>query len=94
MSLTVTSADLRTVLDSRSEKPVLYVDRDEDTNKPVHLEVWDEAYVNHGDIVVRQHELRDVVGEADGEDALTHLLPEYQATVDELLAAEADQFTG
>jgi hypothetical protein len=85
--LTVTTDNLRDLLASGAEDPVLYVARDEDTGEPVRLEVWDEALVPHGDIVARKHELVDALGgpnHPDGvtQDALEHLLEGYQAEVD------------
>jgi hypothetical protein len=87
--LTVTTDNLRDLLASGAEDPVLYVARDEDTGEPVRLEVWDEALVPHGDIVARKHELVDALGgpnHPDGvtQDALEHLLEGYQAEVDEM----------
>jgi hypothetical protein len=85
--LTVTTANLRELLASPAQDPVLYVARDENTGEPVRLEVWAEAYVPNADIMVRQHELVDALGgpnHPDGvtEDALEHLLEGYQAEID------------
>jgi hypothetical protein len=87
MSLTVTAADLRRLLNGVSDTPVLYVERDEDTGTPLRLDVWDEAYAPHHDIVTRKHELEDALGDAsdDEGDDFTDLLPEYQATIDNIL---------
>jgi hypothetical protein len=85
--LKVTTSDLRALLDGTSERPVLYVARDEDTGEPVSLEVWAEALVPHGDIIARRHELVDALGGPDHpdgvtEDALENLLEGYQDEVD------------
>lgn len=81
--LTITTADLRALLDGPSEKPVLYVARDEETGEAVSLEVWAEALVDHADIVAHRHELEDALGGPDHpdgvtEDALENLLEGYQ----------------
>jgi hypothetical protein len=85
--LVLTATDLRGLLQSTAEKPVLYVARDEDTGEPVRLELWAEALVSHGDIIVRQRELVDALGGPDHPDgvtqeALEHLLEGYQAKID------------
>lgn len=86
--LVVSTNDLRSLLSAQHEDPVLYVARDEDTGKPVRLDVWAEALAPHGDVIVRQHELVDALGGPDHpdgvtEDALENLLEGYQAEVDE-----------
>lgn len=92
--LTVTTDNLRELLNGPSDNPVLYVARDEDTGEPVRLEVWDEALVPHGDIVTRKHELVDALGGPDHpdgvtQDALEHLLEGYQAEVDTMEEASS-----
>lgn len=80
----IRTGDLRELLDSPSENPVLYVERDEESGGPVRLSVWDEALVHHGDVVLRRHELTDVVGLGEvGE--MDDLLPDFQEMVDEIL---------
>lgn len=91
--LNVTIADLRKLLDSPAEQPVLYVMRDEESGKPDRLDVWAEAYVSEDDIVVGREELVDALDGADephkvDDDALKDLLEEYQEVVDEILGSE------
>lgn len=94
--LKMTTDNLRALLADVGEKPVLYVARDEDTGEPVRLQVWVEAYVPDGDIVVRKHELVDALGgpgHPDGvtDDALEHLLEGFQAEVDAMEEAAASE---
>jgi hypothetical protein len=97
--LTVTTADLRKLLSGPSETPVLYVARDEETGEFVRVDVWDEALVFGQDIVVYKHELVDALGGPDHpdgvtEDALEHLLPGYQETVDGIVAMDTTEPDG
>ncbi|MFJ4902954.1 hypothetical protein [Streptomyces sp. NPDC088727] len=88
MQIEVNIQDLRALLNGQSEAPVLYVERDTDTGKPIGLDVWAEAYVPHRDIVARQHELKDVVGAVDDDEDLAGVLSEYQQCADEILSAD------
>lgn len=87
--LKVTTGDLRKLLASQAEQPVLYVACDEETGEPVRLEVGAELGAHRDDIVVRQRELKDVVGAVDDDEELEGLLEEYQAKVTELEEAYA-----
>jgi hypothetical protein len=83
MGLTMTVANLRELLESGAEQPVLYVARDEWTLTPMRLAVRDESEVPRKDVVVDRTEL-GVVGAADDDD-LDYLLLGYQVVLDEIL---------
>jgi hypothetical protein len=90
--LTVTTTDLRKLLDAQAESPVLYLARDDETGEPVRLEVWAAAHAPDADIIVHRHELVDALGGPDHpdgvtDDALAHLLEGYQ----NLLAVTIDR---
>ncbi|MEV7675068.1 hypothetical protein [Streptomyces sp. NPDC088752] len=93
MSLTVTAADLRALLNGPSQEPVLYVERDEETREPVRLAVWDKNLVPYQDAVALKADLVDVLTvngdaleDADlTDEGLEDVLPVYQATLDEIL---------
>lgn len=74
---TITTADLRKLLNSPAENPVLYVNRD--TDEP-ELDVWASAYVSRGDVVITRTDLIDWLG--DDLDGIEEYLPELQDTVD------------
>ncbi|MEU9405554.1 hypothetical protein AB0E08_07605 [Streptomyces sp. NPDC048281] len=92
--LTLTTADLRKLLASSADDPVLYVSRDEVTGEPVRLDVWAGGLVAHGDIVARRSALVDALGGASQLDGVTDgglegLLEGYQAAVDAIEEASA-----
>lgn len=84
--ITVTTSDLRLLLNSQAESPVLYLRRDDETGEPDETDVWADALVVHDDVIVHRHELLDALGGHDETtDALEQLLPLYQETLDGLL---------
>lgn len=87
MSVTVTPAHLRQLLDSPVEEPVLYVSVDED-DRTVDLDVWASAYVSHARIVVTRVQLVDWLGDDWSDDDVTEYLPELQEAVDRIALAD------
>lgn len=80
-----TVADLRELLESPAESPVLYIKQGPDFGSGYpSLEVWADAYVANAAIVLRRHELIDMVGEHPDDKTLTDALDEIQADVDEV----------
>ncbi|MFI2354721.1 hypothetical protein ACH5AG_08540 [Streptomyces anulatus] len=75
----VTVADIRNLLASPAESPVLYVKRDEDGD--TQLDVWAEDLVAHGQIVAYRHQAADALGDAPTIDEIRDWLPEVQAAV-------------
>ncbi|MGW3492056.1 hypothetical protein [Streptomyces sp. NPDC001054] len=87
----LTAALLDQLLDAPHEDPVIYLERDDDSGKVTGLDVWAEALVPHGDIVVRREELADQLGDdpqgAERTAALQHLAGSWQADIDAALEA-------
>ncbi|WP_354643913.1 hypothetical protein [Kitasatospora camelliae] len=90
-SLTVTPANLRKLLASGADNPVLFVNRDVDYEPE--LAVWDAAYVDKDTIVITLPELIDWLGDDFTDDDAAEYLPELQETVDEIEPAPGPHFT-
>ena len=75
----ITVSDLRQLLAAPHENPVLYLDEHGD------LDVWAEAYVPHHAVIVRQHDLLDMIGEDTSTNALQEAAEQLQDTVDEIV---------
>jgi hypothetical protein len=91
MSLTVTPADLRSLLDSGAEDPVLYVNFDVDEEPE--LDVWAGAYVDNDNVVITRTDLVDWLGDDWTDDDITEYLPELQDTADSIAPAPGPHFT-
>ncbi|MFN1193285.1 hypothetical protein ACK03K_34040 [[Kitasatospora] papulosa] len=83
----VTRADVRQLLDSPGEDPVLYLQAGvDDEGGPLQLDVWVAAHVNHAKVVVHRHEVVDVIGSAPDTGQVDDYLAVLQPTVDEVAA--------
>lgn len=85
-ALIVTRADVRQLLDSPGEDPVLYLN---DEDGELEVDHWVAAYVDHSKVLVHRHEVVDAIGEAPDADAVDHYLTLLQPTVEEVAAALA-----
>ncbi|MDH6130351.1 hypothetical protein [Kitasatospora sp. GP82] len=88
---TITAADLRRLLDSGAENPVLYIDRDVDDEPE--LNVWAAAYVDKDDIVITRDALIDWLGDDWTDKEIAEYLPELQDTVDGIEPEPGPHFT-
>lgn len=75
----VTVADLKHLLESGAEDPVLYLDFESDQ-----LEVWAGAYVGHHRKVISKEDLIEGWGFPISDELLTEILPDLQEVVDRL----------
>lgn len=78
----VTVQHLRELLDSQNEDPVLYLK----TEDGLALDVWAEAYVFHGKIIISRRSLIDMIGDDRDDETLSEQLDELQETVTEMAA--------
>lgn len=83
---TVTVADVRALLASGADEPVLYLKLDGDTPE---VDVWAAALVNHHQVITTRHDAEDALGENPDSEAIEGYLELLQNTVDEILAARA-----
>jgi hypothetical protein len=80
----ITRADVRALLDSPGEDPVLYLSAGpDDEGGPLQIEQWEAAYVSASKVVARQSDVLEELGEDPDRDALDHYLPMLQETVEE-----------
>lgn len=88
----VTVQDVRTLLNSPAESPVLYIKEEPDTEGgELELDVWAEALVPHSAIVARREEVLDWVGGAcPARVDIAHVLPDLQEDVDAVAAKLTD----
>ncbi|MFG2913370.1 hypothetical protein ACGF0D_10825 [Kitasatospora sp. NPDC048298] len=91
MPVTVTPNDLRNLLDSGAEDPVLYVNFDVDEEPE--LDVWAGAYVDNDHVVITRAALEDWLGDDWTDDDITEYLPKLQETADGIAPAPAPHFT-
>lgn len=86
----LTVADVRPLPDSRAEQPILYIDRG-DAGTITGLEVWASAYVPHGSIVTRRHDLIHAIGADATDDDIRECLPRVQGDVEETCSADRQE---
>ncbi|MHA6765644.1 hypothetical protein [Streptacidiphilus sp. PAMC 29251] len=80
----VTAADLRTLLGSSAERPVLYISYGEDTE--AELDVWAAGLVPEADIVLTRAAAVDLLGEEPEDEAVAASLPKIQEAVDRVIS--------
>ncbi|MFI9331983.1 hypothetical protein ACIGZJ_31130 [Kitasatospora sp. NPDC052868] len=91
MSLTITPAHLRRLLESGADEPVLYVDFDVDAEPE--LDVRASAYVDDDHVVITREALVDQLGDDWTDDDAAEYLPELQETADSIAPAPGPHFT-
>lgn len=80
MSLTVTAADVRKLLESGAEQPVLYVNVEDG---PAHVDVWAGAYVAHHLVIASREEITDQLGgDSPSDSDISDILGGLQETAD------------
>jgi hypothetical protein len=86
----VTRDDIRQLIDSSAQEPVLYLKAGpDDEGGTLELDVWAAAYVPESKVVVHRRDVVDAVGDAPDTNDLDHYLGLLQATVDDVAAAMA-----
>lgn len=83
----VTVADIRTLLGSSAELPVLYINYglgDEGTE--AELDVWGAGLVHQADIVITRATALDLLGEEPNSEAIAASLPRFQQAVDQMIS--------
>jgi hypothetical protein len=86
-ALKVTVTDIRTLLDSSAELPVLYISYglgDEGTE--AELDVWAAGLVHQADIVLTHATALDRLGEEPNNETIAAFLPKVQKTVDQMIS--------
>ncbi len=79
----VTVTDIRTLLDSSAELPVLYINYG-DTE--AELDVWAAGLVHQPDIVLTHATALAQLGEEPPDETIAAFLPEVQKTVDQMIS--------
>lgn len=82
----VTAGDIRTLLGSTAEEPVLYLKLDEDSGQPEELDVWAAALVPHGSIITTRADALNLLGDEPDEEMIAPFLLELQQAIDGLVA--------
>ncbi|MEV0222325.1 hypothetical protein [Streptomyces sp. NPDC050704] len=87
----VTVTDIRTLLDSSAELPVLYInygpgDGDGDGDSEAELDVWAAGLVYQPDIVLTRATALDQLGEEPNSEAIAAFLPKVQKAVDQMVS--------
>jgi hypothetical protein len=86
----VTSFDIRQLLGSPAQEPVLYLKAGpDDEGGELEADVWASAYVHHSKVIVRRGEVVDAIGDDPDDDAVKHYLTLLKQTVAEVTAALA-----
>ncbi|MET8978581.1 hypothetical protein ABZX85_23475 [Streptomyces sp. NPDC004539] len=85
MSIAVTAADLRQLLDSPAESPVLYLKHGpDDEGGEWMLDVWAGAYVHDSRVVITRSDLiDDVTGDSPDDDEIRDAVDTVQGYADE-----------
>ncbi|MFI1358636.1 hypothetical protein ACH4TV_34470 [Streptomyces sp. NPDC020898] len=84
----VTATDIRTLLDSSAELPVLYISYGPgDGGTEAELDVWATGLVDQPDIVLTRATALDLLGEDPNSETIAGFLPEVQKTVDQMISA-------
>ena len=82
----VTTTDVRTLLGSTAEEPVLYLKLDDDSGNAEELDVWAQALVPSGTIVITRVDALDLFGDEPDDETIAEYLPQVQESVDSLVA--------
>lgn len=84
----VTVADIRTLLDSSAELPVLYINYGpgDDGGTEAELDVWAAGLVHQPDIVLTHASALDQLGEEPSSESITAFLPKVQKAVDQMIS--------
>ncbi|MDQ0904953.1 hypothetical protein [Streptomyces canus] len=83
----VTATDIRTLLDSSVELPVLYINYGPgDGDTEAELDVWAAGLVYQADIVLTRATALDLVGEEPSGETIAAFLPRVQKAVDQMIS--------
>lgn len=86
----ITASDIRSLLASPAEEPVLHIELDEDNGTPGQLGVWARALVPHQTIVLTREDAEDLLGSAHhgdpDDDTIEEFLPQLQEDVARVFA--------
>ncbi|WP_328491212.1 hypothetical protein [Streptomyces zaomyceticus] len=83
----VTRADIRKLLASPAEDPVLFLSLGPDNDGgPLMVDVWADALVGHHQIVAHRYEVVDAIGDDPDGDEIDGYLAELERTVEETAA--------
>lgn len=90
-ALEVTVADIRALLASGAEQPVLYVKRGPDNEGgDLELDVWAAALVDHRAVVITREEVEDILAGDTSAEAIREALDSIQEQVDQVAPTLAD----
>lgn len=81
MNLTVTVSDVRALLDTGNEEPVLYVNTEDG---PARIDVWAGAYVQRHWRITSRDEITDMIGGDPSDSDIRSILGDLQETVNEI----------
>lgn len=81
MNLRITVADVRELLASGSEQPVLYVNTEDG---PAKIDVWAGAYVQHYWRIATRDEIEEMIGDEPTDSDIRGILGELQETANEI----------
>jgi hypothetical protein len=83
----VTVTDIRTLLDSSAELPVLYINYGPgDGDTEAELDVWAAGLVYQPDIVLTRATALDQLGEDPSSETVAAFLPKVQKAVDQMIS--------
>jgi hypothetical protein len=83
----VTVADIRTLLDSSAELPVLYINYGPGSGgTEAELDVWAAGLVYQADIVLTRATALDLLGEEPNSETIAAFLPKVQQAVDQMIS--------
>ncbi|MFM9634797.1 MULTISPECIES: hypothetical protein [Streptomyces] len=83
----VTVSDIRTLLDSSAELPVLYINYGPgDGDTEAELDVWAAGLVYQPDIVLTRATALDQLGEEPDSETIAAFLPKVQKAVDQMIS--------
>lgn len=84
----VTVTDIRTLLDSSAELPVLYINYGpgDDGGTEAELDVWAAGLVYQPDIVLTRATALDLLGEEPNSETIAAFLPKVQKAVDQMIS--------
>ncbi|WP_158710077.1 CopG family transcriptional regulator [Streptomyces katrae] len=81
MQLKIDVSDVRRLLDSGSEQPVLYVNIEDG---PAQIDVWAGAYVARHWRIATRDEITDMIGDDPSDSDIRSILGDLQETADEI----------
>ncbi|MFJ2263676.1 hypothetical protein ACIOKD_36195 [Streptomyces sp. NPDC087844] len=83
----VTVTDIRTLLDSSAELPVLYINYGPgDGGTEAELDVWAAGLIDQPDIVLTHATALDLLGQEPNSEAIAAFLPKLQKAVDQMIS--------